>query len=553
MKWFYRFLPVVLILLFSLFACQKLLTDKFYTSHDGEGHVIRMVEFHEAIMDNQIPVRLAKHINNGLGYPFFNFNYPLIYYMGEAIHLSGASYVASFKILLFLSVFLGGVGMYFFLKKHLDGYGAMTGAIFYILVPYRFLNMYVRGNIAETTALALFPFFFLSIDLLFTSHKKRYAVFSIVFALLILSHNITAMLSLIFGTCYFLFRLAGTKQKVVMIKHTIFALFFSLLLTAFFWIPVVLESHLTRLSELMSDYKEFFPSLQEIVYSPWGFGGYKMGESPGKMSPQIGLLQQAVILLSLGLLLLKKITKKKWVTVDFFLIFFLCLFFTSVFLMLPVSQFLWDSVVPLQLVQLPWRFLGYTSFGAAVAAGYVITRLPQKTYKVIGIVVFSLILLYTNRNHIAVNQYVAFTIPFSNDTPYGPSTTSRDEHMPVWAPRVYTDPEQHGEVFPPEVGNSHRMIWKSNVHVFAVQATQAAQFRDNTSFYPGWSAKINGKDTDIIYTKDGYGRLLINLPKGIHTVEFFFKETPSRFLADMISIVSFIVLLAWLIRNRISS
>jgi len=545
-KWFYRFFPILLILLFSLFAAQKLFTDQFYTSHDGEGHVIRMIEFHEAILDGQLPVRIAKHINHGLGYPFFNFNYPFIYYFGELIHLGGFSYVASFKMTLFLSVFLGGLGIYLFLKRHFDTYAAVTAAIFYIIVPYRFLNMYVRGNTAESFALALVPFFFLCIDLLFTNHKKKYLWFCIVFSLLILSHNITAMLTVFFGGCYYLLLLTQTKQKKQIFTQTLMWGIVALLLTAFFWIPVVVESRLTRLHELMSDYKDFFPTLQEVIYSPWGFGGYKNGISLGKMSPQIGLVQEAVLLLSLMIFGAKVFFRKKIDQTDGFFLYFIGMFFVSLFLLLPVSKFLWDTLSPLQLVQLPWRFLGYITFAAAVAAGYVIYTIRKKIYKILLIALLVGVLMYTNRNHIRVNQYYPFFPPFTANSVYGPSTTSRDEHMPVWAPRIYVSPNQSGDVFPAEAGKSRRDIWKSNYHRFRLNLSKPAAFRDNTSYYPGWTAKIDGKDTEILYTKDTHGRLLVAVPKGQHTVEFFFGETPYRLLADITSIIAFIGLLLWM-------
>lgn len=509
-----------------------------------------MIEFHEAILDGQLPVRIAKHINHGLGYPFFNFNYPLIYYLGEVNHLLGFSYVASFKVLLFLSVLLGGIGVYLFLKRHFDEFGAMSGAIFYILVPYRFLNIYVRGNIAESFALALLPFFFLALDGLFAKNKYRYVYFCLVLTLLILSHNITAMLTVFFGGCYYLLLLTQAKQKKRLLTQTLMWGIVALLLTAFFWIPVVVESRLTRLHELMSDYKDFFPTFQEVIYSPWGFGGYKSGISPGKMSPQIGLVQEAVLLLSLMIFGAKVFFRKKIDKTDIFFLYFIGMFFVSLFLLLPVSKFLWDIFPPLQLVQLPWRFLGYITFATAVSAGYVISLLPKKRYKILLIVLLGGALMYTNRNHIRVNQYYPFFSPFTANGVYEPSTTSRDEHMPIWAPRIYTNPNQHGDVFPADAGKSERVVWKSNYHRFSMNLSKPAVFRDNTSYFPGWSAKLDGKNVSILYTKDPYGRLLVAVPKGQHTVEFFFGETSYRLLADLVSIITLVILLLWIFFGR---
>lgn len=543
-----KILFILFILLFSLFASSKLLNNKFYTSHDGEGHVIRMIEFNESLKDGQFPVRLAKRINFGLSYPFFNFNYPFIYYLGQGFHLLGLSFIASFKAIMFLAVFIGGISLFLLTLPHFGYLGAFISGLFFIFAPYKFLNMYVRGDIAESFGLALIPLVLLAIDYFSKNAKFKNILLIFVFSVLILSHNITAMIGIIIAFTYFLIKLKNAKNKKNTAKNFLTAFAISLLLTIFFWLPVVLESPLTKLAELTYDYKSFFPTLQELIYSPWGFGAYQQGAFPGKMSPQIGVIHEIVFIISL-IILIYSFLKKKLEKKEKFFSFFIGFSLISLFLSLPLSEFIWDNFYPLKLVQIPWRFVGYIVLGSSVAAGYFVAKISSAKFKLFTVAILIVAVLYANRNHIRVNQAIDFQNPFIIADIYGPSTTSKDEHMLRNAPRIFEIPNQNGDIIPAQNGTSKRNIWKSNYHNFTVDLDKNGEFRDNTSYFPGWIAKIDGREVKINYTKDEFSRLRINVPSGKHKIEFFFKDRGLVLIADMISLATFITLIIFILKK----
>lgn len=530
-------LPFVIIFAISILASFKLFNSLFFTSHDGEGHVIRIIEFASSLQDGQFPVRLAKGINFGLGYPYFNFNYPFIYYLAIVFYFIGFSAVTSFKILLFLSVLLSGFGMYLFSKVFFGKISALMAAIFYILVPYRFLNMYVRGAVAEAFALGLLPFQFLAVEYLIL--KKRFSIlfFIVILSILIMSHNITVFLTTPLLTLYFVLRIFKKKKRIELIKKYISAFVFSALLTAFFWFPALLESRLTKLADLTNDYRLFFPSVQEIIYSPWGFGFYVQGDVPGKMSPQIGLIHIGIALIALCLLVWRLIRRKREEN-DLVMLGFIGVALICFFLLFPFSIFIWDHAFYLQLVQHPWRLIGYIVFPIAFAAGYVISFIKNKKL-VIGVSIFLVLcLVYFNRNHIRVNMYVEFNNPFESSLTYGPSTTSKDEHMPRLAPRIFEQPPV-ANLIASTSGTFKRDVWTSNYHKFMLNLSEAAEFRDNTSYFPGWEVYIDGQKAQILYEKDEFYRLRVEVPEGKHIVESKFGETWYRLFADIISILTF--------------
>ncbi len=138
-------------------AFSALLHPGIFTSHDLEGHIIRLVDFRRALADGHFPVRWSKRLNWGLGYPYFNFNYPLVYYFASGLVLAGLDYGNAFKLIFLLTFPLGGYFAYLWLRTHFSRTPAFSGGLFYVFVPYHFINVYVRGNVGESAALMLVP------------------------------------------------------------------------------------------------------------------------------------------------------------------------------------------------------------------------------------------------------------------------------------------------------------------------------------------------------------------------------------------------------------
>lgn len=556
------FIAVLVISFFSIISGWKLFSPQFFTTHDGGGHIIRMEEFHLALSEGQFPVRIAKRINYGLGYPYYHFNYPLIYYFADVLHRVGLTFVQSFKAILLASAIVGSLAMYAFSRYFFCFVPSITVALFYLIVPYRFLNMYVRGALGEMVGLALLPCVLFSAEYLL--RKKKIAVVPLIvsLSLLVLSHNITALIGGIVTGCYFLFRLLfiHEKQRVKYLLRFTIACIVSLLLTVWFWFPALYDTRLTKLAELSEDYKEFFPMLSELLYSPWGFGLWEEGVFPGKMSPRIGVFHLAMGAMAAGLLIFRATTNRMsdsikpkknrlllqetdWTALFFLGIAFLCFFFS-----LSYSEFIWDRVGVLQSVQHPWRFVGYLVLCLSFLAGYVVHILPKKVmqYSVVVFLVFGL--LYTNRNHVRVNMYIDYESPFTSNDVYHLSTTSKDEHMPLHAPRVYEKvPNKNGDILPEFAGESLRTEWRSNYHSFDVVATEPAIFRDNTSYFPGWVAAVDGRPVTIEHEADQFRRLTVEVPVGTHIVEFWFKEPQYRKIVNALSVTTLVVVASYVI------
>jgi uncharacterized membrane protein YfhO len=91
--------------------------------------------------------------------------------------------------------------------------------------------------------------------------------------------------------------------------------------------------------------------------------------------------------------------------------------------------------------------------------------------------------------------------------------------------------------------------WKTEKRIIKIQASTSIQFRIGTFFYPGWKAYLNGTEISI-QTENGTGAMLIDIPQGDHMLELKFVDTPVRYYGKLISLLSFLALGFFLLREK---
>ncbi len=511
-------LVILLLLLVSFPAVRALLQQGGFTSHDLTHHVIRQISMDKLLSEGQFPPRWSGELNNGYGYPVFLFNYPLPALFGEVFHKSGFGFVDSVKAVLLSSMLISVIGMYLFLYALLRSkLAAFLGAIFYLYAPLRFLNVYVSTAVGSALALGIVPFVFWALL------RGKTVPGSVFLAGLILAHNVTA---LIFAPLILFF--ARKNLKIILL---------GLGLSAWFWIPAVLEKQYTRFDEVFGNfYQDQFPSLQQLIRSPWGYGlSHPAKPEVGDMSYQIGLVHIGVILV-----LISRIKSDRLV------IFVLSVFALSLFLMLKISLPLWENLPFLSLVQFPLRFQAWSVFAASIAAALLVKYLPFKK-----ILFFSLLFLviYANRNHWNINE------KFDPGEQYylnlKTTSTTYGEHLPKWG-KIYDSPSPGKLEFVTGTGKINILEDKSHRVLAEIEATSVATLRFNQIYFPGWEILVDNKKINFDYLIDGesYGLPIFDMDKGKHIVLAEFKNTPVRNIADGISIVSLGVLMIIVFKFR---
>ncbi len=237
----------------------------------------------------------------------FNFFYPLPGYIAGAISFLPIEYETVFKILIGFAFILSGTGMYLWLLRHVDTLSALAAGIAYGLAPYHFLNLYVRGDIGELVALAILPWLFFSLEssTVQTSVTAKLRT-AILWSFLILSHNGIALVS---TPVLFFYGVYVNKKRV---RGVLFPMVVALAISSFFWIPALFEQRYLQAARFIGTmYKDHFPSLHQLLWSPWGFGPDV--NVAGGLSPQIGPLATAAVVVAVFFIVFAKSLSVRYV------------------------------------------------------------------------------------------------------------------------------------------------------------------------------------------------------------------------------------------------
>ncbi|MDP2649541.1 MAG: 6-pyruvoyl-tetrahydropterin synthase-related protein, partial [bacterium] len=347
-----------LVIFLSLLPLLKVIfTQDLSHTHDGLMHLARIAAFFKSFSDGQIPVRWAGDLNYGYGMPLFNFIYHLPYFISSFFIFLGFGLINTFKIVLTLSFILSGIFMFAFSKRFFeDSKKALLATLFYQFAPFRLVEVIDRGSFGEVYAYAFLPLVLFGLVKLFkTKNFYNFFLTSFAAALLIISHNSISLVFFAICTGFIIFFAKEKKQYF----HGFSSLLFGLFISAYYWIPALLEHKYTYGDLLMKDiYLSHFPPIQNFfIPNLTNLASLKIGA----VSVQFGLFHVGAIIFSLILLFKKKVDKQfKKIAV-----FSLLLIVISLFFMQPISKHVWANVSFLRQFQFSWRLLSVVSFATA--------------------------------------------------------------------------------------------------------------------------------------------------------------------------------------------
>lgn len=512
-------IAVSMLILFLIYAAVPLFGRNYIPTHDGEYHIIRIVEFARMIREGYWFPRWAPTLNSGYGVPVFEYNYPFPNYVGDAISSVLHDAVRSFQMGQAVGYLVGIIAMFGWLFALFGLVPAAVGATVGAFVPYWFVDMYVRGSIGEVWATA---FLFC---VLFFVEKKKIVFIAISYALLILSHNILAMVYTPFLLCYVLLR----------DKKALWGILGGLGLSSYFWLPALLEEkYVVGLNTV--NFREHFVQLYELLIPSWGTEFSGTGDMGNKISFQIGIAPIVSIILAVFWIRQEKDHGHKHL-----LYFLYAILGLSLIGMLSVSQFLWEIVKPLQFIQYPWRLLSFVIPVAAFATSFWVSHIKKQW---LGII-FALIAFALSSSYVRPVVYQprdeAYYLSRSNFTD---STSSMgNSFSTIWTGWKSTRPAS------PIVIKSGSIVqqneWKYLDKQFIVLMIKPGDVTLNTLYFPGWKVTVDGKKVSINYREDGI--VHFSVPQGNHVIGVTFTETMPRKIGDIVSLTSLVVLSGWVI------
>jgi len=493
-----------------LYAAWPLLTSGFIPTHDGEYHIIRIWQFSKMLASGNWFPRWAPDLNSGYGLPLFNFHYPFPDYIGSFWHGIGFRLADSVKLTLFTGYAGAVVFANLWLSTMFPPLTSLIGTVVYMFVPYWFVNLYVRGSVGEVLAMTWVMM------CLYAVEKKRIRLAAVAMGLLIVTHNITAMMFAPVLTLYLLLRRLRMWPAVGV----------GVGLAAYFWIPAIFERRfVTGLNTV--NYRDYFPPLYRLLVPSWGTGFQGGVGGDTVMSPQIGIIPLVVYGIAV-ILAMRGVWRKRLVKRG---VFWGIIAVTAVFMMLRISEPVWQVFMFLAFIQYPWRILSFLTITAGFFGAFVARRLPRW----IGIGLAALAVMVTTQYVRPVKYEVRNDAYYLSRRNFTDGTSSLGNAFTTkWSPWKDSRARSRMEVIHGDAKLSR--ITRAGTTVSAdAEVKENAVVQVNTLYYPGWRVTIDGTPTEMRHEN---GVLQVDVPAGSHRIIAHFGETMLRTVANCVSVIS---------------
>lgn len=539
---FLPFLTITLCIfsLFILFALPFFHRGFFPTMDDVQ--VVRINEMTKELKSGQFPVRYVDAMANGGGYMLFNFYSPLPYYVGTMLELSGLSDVWATKMTFIIGIMIGLSGTFFLIRYYTNVLTALTSLSLLLTSSYAGYDFFQRGALAEIWGFMFFSWILYA----FFKVKNKPTYLNIIiagvfYALAILSHfAITFVLSIFL---FFILAIPPYKRHVI-IKLGV-SITLGLLLSAFFWLPLILEKKYiiydtTRYG--MTQYIDGFLTPFQVI----GFGIDRSIVPPTYPTLGVGLF--FITLASSWYLF----TKKKY-RYKFFFFYFFSIFIISVLLTLPLTKPVWDHVSILKNLQSPWRFLTVSTISGIFISGLALSFIKNKW---VGLLIIGIVSLFNFVFHYQyMRPYTYNAISEYRAEGACPTTTWQNEYLPKWVhiclPRTkalklpLVSTHSKSQISDVSIKNNGRLITFSIVG-------KAGTVTIAKYYYPSWRVAIDGKRISVS-SATKYGLISFHVSPGYHRVKVSLGNTFSQTLGNVLSVCSLLlIVIIILVKRKVS-
>lgn len=544
-------LPFLLGFLLTLTLLWPLFAAPIFSHHDDVS-IIRLHQMIKCFEDFQIPCRWVPDLGGLYGYPLFNYYAPLPYYFGALIYFLTGSLLFSVKTMLAVSFVGSFIFMYLFASKFWGKLGGSLSAIFYSFVPYHALDFYVRGAMGEMWGLMFFPaILWATVRLVERSNISNLLLLGFFIAALLTSHNLSAMIFLpiaIVWTAVLFFKKGGRKFLVYYLLSFILAF----LLSSFYILPASLEKNLVHVDTTTFGYfgyTEHFKGIRELfIRRDWGFGA-SIREIPGGEEESISFQIGWIHLLGWGLsLFAAKTFWKKNKRISLVILATSAVILLAIFMVHPRSLFIWQMIEPLKYLQFPWRFLMIVIIFISFTAGSFVLLFTKNRVTIVWLVLVGLVILM-NFSYFKPEKLI-----FTNDNELLKGENwdrqikrSILDYLPIYAKEPPAELAKGrleiltGDAKVSDFGNG------SNWFKFNVEIKEHTIIRISQYYFPDWKIFVDGKEANVEYKNNSLGLMTIILGEGNHNVWGRLFDTPIRIVANMISLVSFLLFVSLII------
>ena len=567
--------------------------------HSARKDLARLVEFDSAIRDADFFPAWSSDLYAGYGSPIFQFYAPLAYYAAEVPVLMGFNYATAFKVMWMLTLFASGLAMYHLASTYLSTWAACAGSVFYMVAPYRLVDIFVRHALAEHCAFIWLPLIVWGTER-FATHRNctGFLVGAIATAALILTHNIMALIGLpvcIAVALAFASSAEDARPKLATKSWAIAGVvpLVGVGLAAYFWWPAITGRVFTYAEESLTggyyDFHRHFVQAWQFIDTHWNFGT-SGGDSGKEMPLQIGVPHLLAVIGALVMVVAGRQGEGKagrmrvvWSVAG------VCVVAIGAFMCCRFSEPAWQWAPLLKYVQFPWRFLSLVVFGSAMCATALGDRFTEivlpspeqglqphkqssrspiadrRSVAIVLVIIAVMAVYFPYYSHaffftgdartrsvvrvtagdVDAMQSAGVLIPFGLSMTgtelrvMNERATSGDDFLPRDVKKKPTQPSTdivRGDGgHVVDVARLHQNYYRSRLVMSEAGKAELLQF-----WFPGWRATVDGFP---VATAPAGPQAIIScdVPPGDHTVEFSYRGLPQRRAGIIISIFSAVI------------
>lgn len=459
-----------------------------------------------------------------------------------------------------------GASMYTLARRWLRPSDALFAAAFYAVNPYHLLIVYWRSAYAELLAAILVPLSLFCLLRIRQGGMRAIQWLSLTFAGAWLA-NVPAAVMIHYSVAGLAAMMAIQERSLRPLLKTAIAVLIGAGLASFFLVPAIYEQSWINVAALLSpgvmprdnflfttiadaDHNRFnllvsvvaSSGIAVMVFAAWFARGSKEHgkyEDCGNEGPlhEDRFNQEQVDRLPWALI-------ASWGA-------------ATAFVMLPISNFLWEYLPKFRFVQLPFRWLLCLNASIAVLLAVATRRSASRsTVKswtvrvIVSVFLLATLLIAGHRIQPPWWDQSGDIREMADAVSDGTGYEGTDEYVPAAA-----DPYELNKDLPQvsdENGspiNVHNMEWTATEKRFDVHAEFAQSLTLRLFNYPAWKVTVNGKPTQT-RAFEVTGLMVIPVRAGENEVRVSFTPTPDRLAGKIISAISLGVFAGIWIKTR---
>ncbi|HKX32655.1 MAG TPA: hypothetical protein VJ302_33525 [Blastocatellia bacterium] len=508
-------------------------------THDGVMHLNQMQSFWRGLTSGRIYPRWDDATHFGYGAPNPIFYPPGVYYLSSLCYWILGEWEQVLIVLQLVLMAASGLAIYWYARQSMSGGASIVAMAVYIVAPYHLLNQYQRGALAEQLSFIWMPLALLAGERLFAEEARNriptLVGLTAVMGAFLFSHPPTAyQFILIFGLCAAVIAIRTRRWGwLIMIG---IAIVVGSLVAAAYLFPAFVEQNLIKVEEV----GEIWPYHASYVFD---FGQTIYDHTYDDFTIRLDRIWtfNAVAILLIGSMVVglrrqlgsDRLLSRVWFWSAAGV---LALFFMTTY-SYPIGRF----IPKIEIGVFSWRMLSITSLVLALlagagwqAAGELLSR-----RRAVSILAGAASLLVVIAAGAMTVWYVAK--PMYRAEAFSPDPTHFNRAtLPKGVP--FEVPEMGPALLASGGGRIAIDRIQPEFRQYRVELVRADQLHIRTSKFPGWTALVDGRVTEVKAGESG--QMVIELPVGSHQVTLDFRSTPVRRLCNWMTVISTALLIS---------